>query len=304
MGEGCRLCSKRRIMKNKVKSVKIFSIFVLPALFIWTTVVLISFLYGLNITFTDWNGMSLKYNYIGLKNYVSIFTDEAFLNSLKITFIYAAAVIVLANVLALLLAFLLTSGFKGQSVYRTGFFSPNIVGGVIMGYIWNYTFSFALPLIGKTFGIELFSKSWLTDSRKALWALIIVTVWQLAGYLMIIYISGLTTISTDIIEASKIDGATGLQTIRYIKLPMIRSSVTICLFLAISKAFMAFDVNLTLTEGGPFKATELISLKIYQTAFSNAKYGEGQAQAIVLFIIVAAISIVQIIATRKGEVEA
>lgn len=291
-------------MKNRLKSVKLFSIFVLPSLFIWTTVVLISFLYGLNITLTDWNGMSLKYNYIGLKNYTSIFTDEAFLNSLKITFIYAAAVIVLANVLALVLAFLLTSGFKGQSVYRTGLFSPNIVGGVIMGYIWNYTFSFALPLLGETFGIELFKKSWLTDSTKALWALIIVTVWQLAGYLMIIYISGLTTISTDIIEASKIDGATGWQAIRYIKLPMIRSSVTICLFLAISKAFMAFDVNLTLTEGGPFKATELISLKIYQTAFSNAKYGEGQAQAIVLFIIVAVISIAQIVATRKGEVQA
>lgn len=291
-------------MKNKIKSAKLFSIFVLPSLFIWTTVIFISFLYGLNITFTDWNGMSLNYKYIGLKNYLSIFTDAAFLNSLKITFIYAAAVIVFANVLGLVLAFLLTSGFKGQSIYRTGFFSPNIVGGVIMGYIWNYTFSFALPLIGKTFGIELFSKSWLTDSTKALWALILVTVWQLAGYLMIIYISGITTISQDLIEAARIDGATGLQTIRYIKLPMIRSSVTICLFLAISRAFMAFDVNLTLTAGGPFKSTELISLKIYQTAFSNAKYGEGQAQAIVLFAIVAAISIAQVVLTRKGEVEA
>ena len=291
-------------MKSKIKSVKLFSIFVLPSLFIWTTVIFISFLYGLNITLTDWNGMALNYKYIGFKNYLSIFTDASFLNSLKITFLYAIAVIVLANVLGLVLAFLLTSGFKGQSVYRTGFFSPNIVGGVIMGYIWNYTFSFALPLIGKTFGIELFSKSWLTDTTKALWALIIVTVWQLAGYLMIIYISGITTISHDLIEAARIDGASGLQTIRYIKLPMIRSSVTICLFLAISRAFMAFDVNLTLTQGGPFKSTELISLKIYQTAFSNAKYGEGQAQAIVLFVIVAVISIVQVAFTKKGEVEA
>lgn len=291
-------------MHKKLNAIRLFSIFVLPSLFIWATVVLISFIDGLRITFTDWNGMSIGYSYIGIKNYLSIFTDKAFLASLKITFIYAAAVILLANLVGLLLAFLLTSGFKGQSVYRTGFFSPNIVGGVIMGYIWNYTFSFAVPLLGEKFNIGIFSKSWLTDPQKALWALIIVTVWQLSGYLMIIYISGLTTISADLIEAARIDGASGLQTIQYIKLPLIRNSMTICLFLAISRAFMAFDVNLTLTAGGPFKSTELISLKIYQTAFENMKYGVGQAQAIVLFVIVATISIVQVAVTRKGEVEA
>lgn len=302
---GFKLYGKEgRILKRRLNSVKLFSIFILPSLFIWVTVILISFIDGIRITFTDWDGMALSYQYIGLKNYFSIFTDSAFLSSLRITFVYALAVIIFANLIGMVLAFLLTSGFKGQSVYRTGFFSPNIVGGVIMGYIWNYTFSFALPLIGKALHIELISKSWLTDPRKALWALIIVTVWQLSGYLMIIYISGITTISQDLIEAAKIDGAGGLQTIRYIKLPLIRNSMTICLFLAISRAFMAFDVNLTLTAGGPFKSTELISLKIYQTAFENMKYGVGQAQAIVLFVIVAVISIAQVAFTRKGEVEA
>ena len=236
-------------MKKRMQSVKMFLIFMFPSLFVWATVVLISFLYGLNITLTDWDGMALNYEYIGFRNYLSIFSDPAFRNSLRITFIYAIAVVVLANVIGLILAFLLTSGFKGQSVFRTGFFSPNIVGGVIMGYIWNYTFSFALPKIGQALGIDILSKSWLTSPNTALIALIIVSVWQLSGYLMIIYISGITTISKEVLEAARIDGASGLQTIRFVKLPLIRSSVTICLFLTIARAFTSFDVNLTLTRG-------------------------------------------------------
>lgn len=291
-------------MKKKVQSVKMFLLFMFPSLFVWGTVVLISFLYGLNITLTDWDGMALDYGYIGFRNYLSIFSDPAFRNSLRITFIYAAAVVIWANIIGLVLAFLLTSGFKGQSVFRTGFFSPNIVGGVIMGYIWNYTFSFALPKIGQALGIDILSKSWLTSPNTALIALIIVSVWQLAGYLMIIYISGITTISKEVLEAARIDGASGLQTIRFVKLPLIRSSVTICLFLTIARAFTSFDVNLTLTRGGPFRTTELISLKIYQTAFESMEYGVGQAQAIVLFVIVATISIIQVVVTRKGEVQA
>lgn len=279
-------------------------VFMLPCLFIWVTVVLISFLYGLNITLTDWDGLALSYEYIGIKNYLSIFSDPVFLNSLRITFIYAVAVVILANMVGLLLAFLLTSGFKGQSVFRTGFFSPNIVGGVIMGYIWNYTFSFAMPKVGQALGIESLSRSWLTTPSTALAALIIVSVWQLAGYLMIIYISGITTISKDVLEAARIDGASAWQTIRFVKLPLIRSSITICLFLTIARAFTSFDVNLTLTRGGPFRTTELISLKIYQTAFESMKYGIGQAQAIILFVIVATVSIVQVVITRKGEVQA
>ncbi len=291
-------------MKKRMQSVKMFLIFMFPSLFVWATVVLISFLYGLNITLTDWDGMALNYEYIGFRNYLSIFSDPAFRNSLRITFIYAIAVVVLANVIGLILAFLLTSGFKGQSVFRTGFFSPNIVGGVIMGYIWNYTFSFALPKIGQALGIDILSKSWLTSPNTALIALIIVSVWQLSGYLMIIYISGITTISKEVLEAARIDGASGLQTIRFVKLPLIRSSVTICLFLTIARAFTSFDVNLTLTRGGPFRTTELISLKIYQTAFESMEYGVGQAQAIVLFVIVATVSIIQVIMTKKGEVQA
>jgi len=172
-----------------------------------------------------------------------------------------------------------------------------------LGYIWNFIFSFALTSLGKTMGIELFAKSWLTDPVKALLALIIVTTWQISGYLMVIYIAGLINVPKDILEAAEIDGASIWQKIRFVKLPMIRNSITICVFLTITRAFMAFDINLSLTAGGPYKSTEMISYKIYQTAFSNMKFGLGQAQAVILFIIVAVISVLQVSISRKGVVE-
>ena len=173
-----------------------------------------------------------------------------------------------------------------------------------MGYIWNYIFSFALTKVGAVTGWGFFQKSWLTSPGTALVALIVVAVWQLSGYLMVIYVAGLTNVSKDMLEAAKIDGANSRQLLHFIKIPMIRSSITICVFMAISRAFMSFDVNLTLTAGGPFKSTELLALKIHQTAFSNFDYGKGQAEALVLFVIVAIISLVQVSVSKKGEVQA
>lgn len=221
----------------------------------------------------------------------------------KLLYMYFS-VVVFSNVLGLALALLLTYGIKLQGLFRTCFFAANMIGGVVMGYIWNYIFSFALTKIGAVTGWSIFQKSWLTSPNTALISLIIVAVWQLSGYLMVIYVAGLTNVSQDMLEAAKIDGATPSQLLRYIKIPMIRSSVTICVFMAISRAFMSFDVNLTLTAGGPFKSTELLALKIYQTAFSNFDYGKGQAEALVLFVIVAIISIIQVTVSKKGEVQA
>ena len=158
--------------------------------------------------------------------------------------------------------------------------------------------------IGEVTGWGLFETSWLTAPTTALVALIIVTVWQMSGYLMVIYIAGITNISADILEAAKIDGANAWQMFANIKLPMIASSITICTFMAISKAFMSFDVNLALTAGGPYKSTELLAFKIYQTAFSNFEYGKGQAEAVVLFIIVAIISMIQVRVSKSKEVNA
>lgn len=291
-------------MVKKKANIRIFMLFVLPAMFIWMTVVLIPFIYGLFITLTDWNGLSIDYNIIGFDNYKSVFSDNAFIDSLKKTFIYSFSSVILSNLIGLAIALALTGKIKAQNLFRMGFFTPNIIGGIILGYIWNFIFAFALTSFGQSSGWEFFQKSFLTEPKKAMLAMIIVTTWQMSGYLMVIYIAGLINVPKDVIEAAEIDGAGSWNKIRYIKLPMIRNSVAICIFLTITRTFMAFDINLSLTAGGPYKSTEMISYKIYQTAFSNMKFGLGQAQAVVLFIIVAIVSLLQVTITRRGEVEA
>lgn len=291
-------------MVKKKANIRLFILFVVPAMFIWITVVLIPFLYGLFITFTDWNGLSVDYNMIGFDNYIAVFSDSSFIDSLKKTFVYSFSSVIFSNILGLAIALALTGKIKGKGLFRMGFFTPNIIGGIILGYIWNFIFAFALTSFGKTTGWEVFEKSFLTDPNKAMLALIIVTTWQMSGYLMVIYIAGLINVPNDVIEAAEIDGAGMWNKIRHIKIPMIRNSMAICIFLTITRTFMAFDINLSLTAGGPYKSTEMISYKIYQTAFSNMKFGLGQAQAVVLFIIVAVISLIQVSITRKGGVEA
>ena len=288
--------------KKQRKHARLFCEFVVPPMLIWALVVLIPLVYGLYLTLTDWNGLSNNYNIIGFKNYVDVFSDSTFVDSLLKTFIYVFFVVVLSNVLGIILALLLTAGIRMQSIFRTCFFASNMIGGIVMGYIWNYIFSFAMTKIGEMTKIGILETSWLTNPVMAMVALIIVTVWQLSGYLMVIYVAGFSNIPSEVLEAARIDGTNSWQLFRMIKLPMIMSSVTICTFMAISKAFMSFDVNLSLTGGGPFKSTELLALKIYQTAFSNFEYGKGQAEAVVLFIIVAIISIIQVSISKKKEV--
>lgn len=288
--------------KKQRKHARLFCEFVVPPMLIWALVVIIPLVYGLYLTLTDWNGLSNNYNIIGFKNYVDVFSDPTFVDSLLKTFIYVFFVVVLSNVLGIILALLLTAGIRMQSIFRTCFFASNMIGGIVMGYIWNYIFSFAMTKIGEMTKIGILETSWLTNPVMAMVALIIVTVWQLSGYLMVIYVAGFSNIPSEVLEAARIDGTNSWQLFRMIKLPMIMSSVTICTFMAISKAFMSFDVNLSLTGGGPFKSTELLALKIYQTAFSNFEYGKGQAEAVVLFVIVAIISIIQVSISKKKEV--
>lgn len=288
--------------KNTEKILQ-FAGFGLPSLFIWVTVVIIPFIYGVYITFTDWNGLAININYIGFENYKNILTDPAFLLSFRKTFIYALFTVIISNVMGFLLALAVTSKIRFQNVFRTGFFTPNIIGGIILGYIWNFIFSYSLTAIGKKAGISWLSTSWLTHPSRALMALIIVSSWQLSGYLMVIYIAGLTNVPAELLEASRVDGASPRQTVFRIKIPLIRNSIAICTFLSISRCFMSFDMNLSLTGGGPYKSTELIAYKIYQTAFTSMDFGKGQAQAIVLFAIVAVISLLQVYFTRKGNAE-
>ena len=295
--------SMERQKKKHTGAVMQFMGFALPATFIWAAVVIIPFLYGIGITFTDWNGLSMSINFIGIENYKTVFSDPAFIKAFFKTVIYVFFTVIASNVVGFLLALAVTSGIRGQGIFRTGFFTPNIIGGIILGYIWNFIFSYAFTSLGKSLGIAWLSTSWLTDPTKALAALIIVSSWQLSGYLMVIYIAGLTSIPNELLEAAQIDGASGWQVIKNVKIPLVRNSITICTFLAISRTFMSFDMNLSLTAGGPYKSTELIAYKIYQTAFTSMEFGKGQAQAIVLFVIVAIISLLQVYITNKGGEE-
>ena len=243
-------------------------------------------------------------NFIGVANYREVFSDPTFIASLLKTVIFVIGSVVLSNLVGFLLGLAVTSGIKGQKLFRVGFFTPNIIGGIILGYIWNFIFSYVLTNVGESWGIEWLSTSWLTDPNKALAALVIVSAWQMSGYLMVIYIAGLTNVPEELKEAALIDGANYGQMVRYVTLPLIRNTIAICVFLSITRAFTSFDLNLSLTAGGPYKETELIAYKIYQTAFTSMDYGVGQAQAIVLFVIVAVVGLLQVYFTRKGSVEA
>ena len=283
---------------------KLFLLFAFPAIFIWVSVVVVPFFYGLGITFTDWDGMSMDINFIGIANYTEVFSDPTFITSLLKTVIFVIGSVVLSNLVGFLLGLAVTGGIKGQKLFRVGFFTPNIIGGIILGYIWNFIFSYVLTNVGESWGIEWLSTSWLTDPNRALAALVIVSAWQMSGYLMVIYIAGLTNVPEELKEAALIDGANYRQMVRYVTLPLIRNTIAICVFLSITRAFTSFDLNLSLTAGGPYKETELIAYKIYQTAFTSMDYGVGQAQAIVLFVIVAVVGLLQVYFTRKGSVEA
>ncbi|MCH3915969.1 MAG: sugar ABC transporter permease [Spirochaetia bacterium] len=278
--------------------------FALPGLVFFVCVVVVPFFYGFYLTLTDWNGMNPVKTFVGFSNYVVTLHDAAFWSSMWLTIKYVFFSVLLINVLAFLLAYLLTNGMKGQNVFRGGFFTPNLIGGVVLGFIWEFIFSRVLVSFGKGTGIALFTSSWLSDPTKAFWALVIVTVWQLTGYMMLIYIAGFTSMSHDVLEAASIDGATGWKRMRDIIMPLMVPSIVICTFFSLSRAFMVYDINLTLTKGGPYDTTRLVAMYVYDMAFKSRKYGVGQAEALFLFLLVAVVSIIQVQLGRSREVEA
>ena len=290
-------------MKSSNKG-KDFCVFALPGLVCCLAVVMVPFIYGIYLTLTDWNGVSSVKNFVGLSNFAAVMRDAQFWKSLLLTFKYVIAVVVLVNVIAFLLAYILTRGIKGQNFFRAGFFTPNLIGGIVLGYIWQFVFSRVFVSIGETTGWSLFEISWLSTPNKAFAALVLVSVWQLAGYMILIYVAGFMGLSEDVLEAASIDGASGWVKMKNIILPLMMSSVTICLFLTLSRAFMVYDVNLSLTGGAPYGTTEMAAMHVYEKAFTSRQFGVGQAEAFILFIIVACISGIQVYTTKKREVEA
>ena len=227
---------------------KLILLFFCPAVLIWMTTMLIPFLYGIFISFTKWDGIADNYTIIGLANYEKVFNTSKFWLSLQRTGIYTVGTVILSNLLALILGLLLTSSLKGRNAFLTAIYVPNVVGGVAMGYIWQYIFNYGFTKIGQQLGSTYFSTSMLSDPNKAMIALIVVSSWQLSAYLMIIYVAGFTNVPGELVEASRVDGANAWRVFCHVRMPMIRPSVTICLFLAIVRSFMVFEINLSLTQ--------------------------------------------------------
>lgn len=290
--------------KTKTGKVKTFLFFAGPAVLAFTAVVILPLIYGVYLTFTSWDGISAVKSWVGFDNYASVFADAAFWTSLWLTVRYVLISVVLINLIAFLLAYLLTSGIKAQSFLRAGFFTPNLIGGIVLGFIWKFVFARALVKVGAELGIEALSGSWLSDPSTAVWAMIVVTVWQYSGYMMLIYVAGFTSVSKDMLEAAAISGCSNMQTTRYVVIPLMVPSFVICIFLSLTRCFMVYDLNLSLTAGGPFGETRMAAMYVYQKAFESKQYGVGQAEAFILFLVVVIISAVQIYLGKRKEVEA
>lgn len=287
-------------MTKSRKDNRNFWIFVGPCLFAFIMVVVIPFIIGIYYTFTNWNGANPKYDFVGLSNYLYIFKDAQFIYSFKITLIYTFGSVITINVIGFTLAYIVTRNLKTKNLLRTGFFMPNLIGGLILGFIWQFMFNSVFTGIGQKLGSSILSTSMLQEPSTAVIAMLIVSTWQYAGYIMVIYVSALENVPSDLIEAAHIDGANGMQTFKYITIPMVRQGITICLFLTLANSFKMFDLNFSLS---PAKSTEMMALNIYKEAFVVNNMGIGQAKAILFFILVTAISLTQVYFNKKKEVE-
>ncbi len=219
------------------------------------------------------------------------------------TFGYVFASLILVNLVGFGLALLVTIPMRTAHIYRTFFFVPNLIGGVILGLIWQFIFGQALPSISELFCLPFFTDNWLLSPTTAFWAMVIVTVWQMGGYMMIIYVTGLMSIEKDVLEAAVIDGASALRTLLSIKIPLMASAFTISMFLTIRNSFMAYDLNLALTGGGPYRTTELISLHVFKEAFGFGNFATGQSQAVMMFLVIAAAALTQVVLSKRSEVQ-
>ena len=282
----------------------VYFLFLFPLLFTFAVTVIIPLILGIGYSFTDWTGIRYT-KVVGLANYQAMFKDPAFIWSVLITFVFVIINVVMINLVGFLLALLCTVKMRGVAFFRAAYFLPNLIGGIVLGYIWQFVFNNVL--------MNYMKFSMLSQTKTAMLAIIVVYLWQSGGYIMLIYVTGLTQIPGDVLEAAQIDGATALQTLFKVKLPMIASTITICTFLTLTSAFKQFDVNMALTNGtgsvvdfmGSYlsNGTQMLALNIYNTAIAKNNFALAQAKAILFFIILAVISLIQVRISNSREVE-
>lgn len=273
---------------------KYWPIFTIPVMAAFAIGFVIPFILGIYLSFTKFTTVK-DAHFVGLANYRKLFADATFLHSFFLTLAFAIATIIIINIIAFFLAMALTQKLKGTNLFRTVFFMPNLIGGIVLGYIWQLIFSGILVHFNTALNL---------NARLGFWGLVILVCWQQIGYMMIIYISGLQAIPTDVMEATEIDGANGVQKLFRVTLPMMMPSITICTFLTLTNGFKLFDQNLALTGGAPMKQTELMALNIYQTFYGRVGFeGVGQAKAVIFFLIVIVMAGLQQYFTKSKEVQ-
>lgn len=292
-------------MKKKLTSKKfVYWIFLAPALFAFVMTIVIPFIIGIYYSFTNWNGMTIT-EFVGIDNYIKVLGETSFQYAFILTFIFSFLSVIAINVVSFSLATLVTQKLRGVGFFRAAFFLPNLIGGLILGYIWQFIFNGVL--------MDIIGYSPLSEANSALFALVGVLTWQYAGYIMMIYVTAMLNIPEDIIEASKIDGASKWNQLIHIKIPMLASAFTVTLFLTLVNSFKQFDVIFALTTGGPSRelasgavvnSTNTLAVDIYQRAFQLKDMSEAQAEAVIFFIILTILSLIQVRFTKSKEVEA
>ena len=292
------------VLNNSIKKQLVYWGFVAPLFVPFLIFFIIPFIIGVFFSFINWDGISQDFKFVGLGNYIKLFTaDKYYFHSMFFTFKYVILVVVLTNLLGMVLAFFLDMKIIFKTVLRAAFFLPNVISPIITGFIWIFIFTQGSQGIFKLTNWSFINQNWLSDPELALFSMVLVAVWQSAGYVMVIYIAGLQSIDRALEEAAAIDGAGKMQRFIHITLPLLMPSISVNLFMTITQAFRVFDLNLSLTQGGPGHTTMSMALDIYKTAFANNRMGFGAAKAVILFLIAFIITLIQIRMTKSREVQ-
>ncbi|TWT01603.1 carbohydrate ABC transporter permease [Planomicrobium sp. CPCC 101079] len=276
-------------------------LFLAPVLIALALVVVVPMLLGVYYSFTSWNGI-VTGDFVGFENYINVFKDERFMDALWFTVKFSVVSVIMINVIGLSLALLVTSHVKSSKLLRTVFFMPNLIGGLILGFIWQFIFIKVFAAIGEIIGMESL-QGWLSTTNTGFWGLTILMSWQMAGYIMVIYIAYLEGMPKELLEASAIDGATSVQRFRFVVFPLVAPAFTVSMFLTLSNTFKLYDQNLSLTGGGPYNSTEMVAMEIFQTAFTQNVFAYAQAKAVIFFVIVALVALIQVYINKRREVE-
>lgn len=275
-------------------------------------VIIVPFGLGIYYSMTDWNGVNPIVNWVGLANFRGMFSEPQFIYSFLITLMYTAINVVLVNLVGFGLALLVTGKLRLRNIYRAGFFVPNLIGGIVLGYIWQFIFNNVQVDMGKALNIAFLQKSLISKPDTVIWAMSLVNTWQYAGYIMMIYVASIQSIPGSIMEAASVDGAGFFSRVRRILIPMMANAFTITLFLTLTNSFKQFDLNFTLTNGGPamrfmakpIRSSQLLAMDIYRTANQNNLMAQAQAKAVVFFIVLVIFSLTQVYLNKRKELEA